>query len=143
MNTIKNENYFFNEAEYEQASNSYLMSVVAIIGGLPLPIFNLIATLIFYFYNRKKSHFIRWHCTQALLMQLFLFIINSINISWTLRIVFGSAQLTNNYIAYLICVIIFNIVDLFITIKVASKVRNGETINLWFFTELTHLICKK
>jgi len=35
------------ESELERASNSYLMSLVALIGGLPMPIFNLLATLFF------------------------------------------------------------------------------------------------
>ena len=35
------------EHEAEKASNSYLMSLIAIIAGLPLPIINLLATLIF------------------------------------------------------------------------------------------------
>ena len=39
------------EHESEKASNSYLMSLIALIAGLPLPIINLIATLIFYLGN--------------------------------------------------------------------------------------------
>ena len=54
-----------NESETEIASNSYLMSLIAIIVGLPLPIVNLIATFIFYLSNRKSTYFVRWHCTQA------------------------------------------------------------------------------
>jgi len=41
------------EDEREYASNSYLMSLFALFVGLPLPIFNLIATIIFYLGNRK------------------------------------------------------------------------------------------
>ena len=39
-------NYEPLEHEFEKASNSYLMSLMAIIVGLPLPIINLIATFI-------------------------------------------------------------------------------------------------
>ena len=42
------------EHEAEKASNSYLMSFIALIAGLPLPIINLIATLIFYMGNRNE-----------------------------------------------------------------------------------------
>ena len=41
--------------EAEKASNSYLMSVVAVIAGLPLPIINLVATAIFFLGNRKGT----------------------------------------------------------------------------------------
>ena len=40
------------EHEAEKASNSYLMYLVAVIAGLPLPILNLLATLVFYMGNR-------------------------------------------------------------------------------------------
>ena len=43
------------EAEAEKASNSYLMSLIAIMVGFPLPIINLMATLFFYIANRKST----------------------------------------------------------------------------------------
>ena len=62
-------NYEPLEYEKESASNSYLMSLIAGILAVPLPIINLIATLIFYIAT-KSSYFIRWHCTQLILSQL-------------------------------------------------------------------------
>ena len=43
---ISNTTFYYrpNESELERASNSYLMSLVAVIGGLPLPILNLLHT---------------------------------------------------------------------------------------------------
>ena len=64
------------EHENEKASNSYLMSLVAVIAGLPLPIINLLATFFFYLANRKSTFFVRWHCTQALLSQAVLLFSN-------------------------------------------------------------------
>ena len=64
------------DSEMERASNSYLMSLVAVIGGLPLPIFNLLATFFFYLGNRKSTSYVKWHCTQALISQLGLFFFN-------------------------------------------------------------------
>jgi len=65
------------EHEAEKASNSYVMSLIAIMGGLPLPIINLIATFVFYLGNRRGTYFVRWHCTQALLSQFVLLPFNS------------------------------------------------------------------
>ena len=75
------------EHEAEKASNSYLMSLIALIGGLPFPIINLFATFIFYLGNRKGTYFVRWHCTQALLSQFSLLFINSYGFWWTVSIV--------------------------------------------------------
>ncbi len=66
------------EHEAEKASNSYLMSLIAVMAGLPLPILNLIATLIFYLGNRKGTYFVRWHCTQPLVSQLSMLAMNSV-----------------------------------------------------------------
>ena len=88
MINVKQFNYEPGEHEAEAASNSYLMSLIAIIVGLPLPIINLIATLIFYIGNRKGTYFVRWHCTQALLSQLSMLFINSFGFWWTISIIF-------------------------------------------------------
>jgi uncharacterized membrane protein len=74
------------EHEREKASNSYLMSLVAVIAGLPLPIINLLATFFFYLANRKSTYFVRWHCIQALLSQMVLLFANSYSFWWTVSI---------------------------------------------------------
>ena len=78
------------EDEREKASNSYVMSLVAGMAGLPLPIINLIATAIFYLGNKKGTYFVRWHCTQALLSQISMLLINSFSFTWTMLIIFNS-----------------------------------------------------
>ena len=142
MISIKNFNYTPGEHEAEKASNSYLMSLVALIAGLPLPIINLIATLFFYIGNRKGTYFVRWHCTQALLSQLSLLLMNSVGFWWTISIIFGEVVLDNKFISYLLTVFLFNLTELISTIYSAIKTRNGIHIEWWFFGGLTNLICK-
>lgn len=130
-----------NEYEKERASNSYLMSVVAIAIGLPLPIINLIATAIFYFGNRRSTRYVRWHCTQALLSQLTVFIINSIGYTWTLRVLFSSkVEATNSYFAYICVLIVFNLVEFFASIVLAIRVRKGEHAEWWIWGAMTDII---
>ncbi|MCD9014042.1 hypothetical protein [Parachryseolinea silvisoli] len=128
--------------ESEKASNSYLMSVVAVIAGLPLPIINLLATLFFYFGNRKGTFFVRWHCTQALLSQATVLCMNSAGFAWTMSIIFGDVTLTNPYIAYMITVVLFNISEFIATVYAAIVTRKGQHVSFWFFGPLTALICK-
>jgi uncharacterized membrane protein len=130
------------EHEREKASNSYLMSLVAVIAGLPLPIINLLATLFFYIGNRKSTYFVRWHCIQALLSQLVLLFANSYSFWWTVSILFTDEKATNNYFAYLFTVILFNITEFISTIYLAINTRKGKHVELWFFGPLTNLICK-
>lgn len=135
--------YVPDDSELEKASNSYVMSLLAIMVGMPLPIINLIATFIFFVGNRNGSYFVRWHCTQALFSQLFVLIINSIGLSWTLRILFSDLELSNRYIGYMITLFIFNLSEIIATIYAAQKTRKGMHVNFWFFGTLTDLTCRK
>ncbi len=134
--------YTPSEHELEKASNSYLMSLVALIAGMPLPIINLVATFFFYIGNRKGTYFVRWHCIQALLSQLSLLFMNSFGFWWTVSIIFGPETITNKYLAYIITVFFFNIIELIATIYTAIKVRKGQHISWWFYGDITQFICK-
>lgn len=134
--------YLPNEHEAEKASNSYIMSLVAIMGGFPLPIINLIATVIFYMGNRKCTYFVRWHCTQALLSQFFLLPFNSVGFWWTISIIFSDEKISSNYIAYIITIFIFNLIEFIGTIYSAIATRKGKHVEWWFIGGLTDLICK-
>lgn len=130
------------EHEAEAASSSYLMSLIAIIAGLPLPVVNLIATFLFYLGNRRSTYFVRWHCTQALLSQLSLFLINSTGFWWSMSILFREDIITSSYIAYLLSALIFNLVEFIVTIYTAIQTRKGIHVEWWFYGSLTKLICK-
>lgn len=128
------------EHEAEKASNSYLMSLVAVVAGLPLPIINLLATFFFFVANRKSTSFVRWHCTQALVSQLSLLVINSIGFWWTMSIVFGSSQITNEYLAYFISVLVVNLSEFIATVYTATQTRKGLHVKWWFYGPLTDLL---
>jgi len=142
---ISNSTFYYrpNESELERASNSYLMSLVAVIGGLPLPILNLLASLFFYLGNRKSTPFVKWHCTQNLLSQFGLFFLNSTGFWWTFSIVFDDEKVTNYYVGYMITLVLFNLVEFISTIILASKTRKGIHAELFLFSDLTNLIIKK
>jgi len=130
------------EHEAEKASNSYVMSLVAIMGGLPMPIINLIATLFFFIGNRKGTYFVRWHCTQALLSQFFLLPFNSAGFWWTVSIIFTPETISSKYIAYILTIFIFNLIEFIGTVYTAIVTRKGEHVEWWVIGGLTNLICK-
>jgi uncharacterized Tic20 family protein len=140
MITIRQFEYKPVEVESEKASNAYLMSLIAFMVGLPLPIVNLLATLIFYLNNIKGTKFVKWHCTQALLSQLTIFLMNSAGLYWTLSIIFGDHELNNNYIAYLITIFIFNVVEFAATVVAAIYTRKGQHVEWWFFSSIANSI---
>lgn len=125
------------ESEREKASNSYLMSVIFITFALPLPIINLIATLVFSVANRKAPTFVKWHCTQALLSQFSLFVINTVAFIWTVLLLFQVFTLSNWYFGYLITIILFNLVEFIATVVAAIKTRKGVHHRWFFYGDLT------
>jgi len=142
MISIKRFVYEPGEHELEKASNSYVMSLVAIIGGLPFPIINLIATLAFYVGNRKGTYYVRWHCMQALLSQFSVFLVNTVGFWWTISVILGYESISNQYIAYLFTILLFNAAEFLGTIFTAIKARKGVHVEWWFYGDLTNLICK-
>lgn len=128
--------------EAESASNSYLMSLVALVAGLPFPIVNLIATFLFFIANRKGTYFVRWNCMQALWSQLGLLLVNSACFWWTVSIIVSDEKLSNEYFAYLFTVVFFNLLEFISTIYAAVQTRKGKHVQLWFFGSLTNLTCK-
>jgi uncharacterized membrane protein len=124
------ETYIFPH-EYEQASNSYLMAVVSVIAGIPLPIINLIAAIGFYLGHRKSTYFVRWHCIQSIIGQALLIPFNSIAFGWTIGVIFGNREASTAYWIYIITILWFNIFEFIVVLYTASKVRNGHNIR-WF-----------
>jgi hypothetical protein len=142
MISLEKFQYTPTEHEAEKASNSYVMSLIAIMGGLPLPIINLIATFFFYIGNRKGTYFVRWHCTQALFSQFLLLPFNSAGFWWTISIIFTPETITSRYIAYILTIFIFNLVEFIGTTYTAIETRKGHHVEWWVIGGLTNLICK-
>lgn len=137
MNTHRFDN------ELEQASGVYLMSLAVALVGLPLPIVNLLATVGFAFAVRKsRSSFVRWHCLQALVSQVPLFVTNTILFWWTIALFLGKTPLTSFYFAYLFTIILFNVLELFATVYAAIRVRQGKHIKFFACGALIDLVYK-
>lgn len=129
------------EDELEKASNAYLMSLLAIMVGMPLPVINLFASILFYLGNRRSTWFVRWHCTQTLLAQLTVLCINSVGFTWTIQVIFGNKLVTNDYIGYIIALVLFNLFEFATTMYAAIQVRKGELVNFWFWGTLATIVC--
>lgn len=143
MIETKQLNERISDGDKERAANSYIMSIVAIMAGMPLPIINLLATIFFLVAHRKGSYCVRWHCYQAFVSQLFLFFVNTTTFWWTVSIVLGSNLVTNAYIAWLIIAFIFNVYEIIGTFYSAIKIRKGEHLSWWFYGDIVDLIVKK
>ncbi|OFY62812.1 MAG: hypothetical protein A3H98_10070 [Bacteroidetes bacterium RIFCSPLOWO2_02_FULL_36_8] len=124
------------ERDRDEASLAYLISLVTLIAGLPLPVINLIVMLIYYFNVRKRSSFVQFHCFQALTSQSAIVLLNAVALFWTIRIIFYGVSFTPYYFGYLFTIFIFNLVDFIFNIIAAIKAKKGEYYYFTFFGKL-------
>lgn len=160
---MKNSNQPLQPYQYEAASNAYLMSLAAVVAGLPLPIINVIASFIYYMAKRKSSYAIRWHALQALLAQIIVMPFNSVAVWWTIKILSNKmlwveeypgsytirsadylfASFSSIYWAYLAFVLLLNIFEFIAVISTAIQVRKGINTRWFGIASLTDALCSK
>ena len=141
--SVRIEDVVPHEDEMERASGCYIMSLVAVMIGLPMPIINLAATGLFYLMSRRGTFFVRWNSIQALVSQVPLFIMNNILFWWTIRILFCFTDLSSVYIAYFITVNLYNIYDFVETVRSAVNTRKGKVHKWYLYGTITDKICKR
>lgn len=115
------------EREKEDAMGAYLMMFAAVAIGLPLPVINLIASIIYYFINRKKSRFIHFHCVQALLTQIPTTVINWVAVIWGVTILVSDQyDATDIFWAYVVFAGACTLLYFIVSIIAAYKARQGK-----------------
>lgn len=114
------------EREKEDAMGAYLMMFASLATSLPLPVINLIAAVVYYYVNRKKSRFIHFNCLQSLLSQLPTTLVNWILLYWALQIFFFKNYEINDYFyAYLGFSVLANLIYFVYSIVAAVRARKG------------------
>ena len=61
---------------------AYLMMFASLAIGLPIPLLNLIASVIYFLVNRKTSPFVAFHALQALLTHIPVVLLNAGVVAW-------------------------------------------------------------
>lgn len=124
--------------EREDAMGAYLMMFAAIGAGLPLPILNLIAAVIYYFIHKNRQPFVHFHALQAMLSQLPTSIMNAVAVFWTIRIFLFDWDFTDTYKGYLIMLVVANLLYFVFSIVAAVRARQGRLYYLMFFGRLSY-----
>jgi len=110
----------------EDAMSGYLMMFASIGAGIPLPVINLIAGIIYFYISRNKSPFVRFHATQAVLSQLPTSLLNAGLIFWLIRIFFFDYELNDYFKIYAVIVGFLNISYFGFSIWAAVQARKGR-----------------
>ena len=78
--------------------------------GLPLPISNMIAAVIYLFVNRGRSRFVAFHSLQSLLWQIPVTLVNLVAVVWLVRIIWWDQPVTGRFWGCVILAALVNIV---------------------------------
>ena len=113
------------QAEREDAMSAYLMMFATAALGLPLPILNLVAAIVYYYVNREKGRFVQFHMLQSLYSQIPVTLLNSGLVAWTIVNFAKDLDFTNIYWGYLVMTGVADLVYLIFSIVGALKARKG------------------
>lgn len=122
----------------EDAMGAYFMMFATAALGLPLPILNLVAAIVYYYVNRDKGKFVQFHTLQSLYSQIPVSILNSGLVAWTIVNLVKDMNFTGFYWGYLIMVGTADLVYFIFSIVGAVKARKGLFYYFLFFGKLAY-----
>ena len=124
--------------EKEDAMGAYLMMFATVAIGIPFPVLNLVAALIYLYINRNKGRFVYFHSLQSLYSQIPVTLLNAGLVVWFLICLIPDVQFTNEFIAYAIMTGIADIIYLIFSLIAAAKARKGIFYYFVFFGKLAY-----
>ncbi len=122
----------------EDAMGAYLMMFATAALGLPLPILNLVAAIVYYFVNRDKGKFVQFHMLQSLYSQIPVTLLNSGLVAWTIVNFVRDLDFTSMYWGYLIMTGVAGLVYFIFSIIGAVKARKGLFYYFIFFGKIAY-----
>lgn len=122
----------------EDAMGAYFMMFATSAIGIPLPLLNLVAAIIYYYVNRSKGKFVQFHTLQSLWSQIPVTMLNSGLVAWTIVNFVRDLNFTSFYWGYLVMTATANLVYFIFSIVGAVKARNGIFYYFLFFGKIAY-----
>ena len=122
----------------EDAMGAYFMMFATAAMGLPLPILNLVAAIIYYFVNREKGRFVQFNTLQSLYSQIPVSLLNSGLVAWTIVNFVKEYDFTSIYWGYLVMTAAADLIYFIFSIVGAVKARKGIFYYFVFFGKIAY-----
>ena len=126
------------EREKEDAMGAYFMMFATAGIGIPLPILNLIAAIVYYFVNKSKGRFVQFHMLQSLYSQIPVTLLNTGLVVWIITNLVKQYEFTEVFWGYVIMAAVANLVYLIFSIVGAVKARKGLFYYFLFFGKISY-----
>jgi uncharacterized membrane protein len=114
------------EREKDDAMGAYLMMFASLAIGLPIPIVNLVASVIYFLVNRKSSPFVAFHALQALLTHVPVVLLNAGLVGWLVGILVAQIGFAAAFFWYLFFTILVNLAYIVWSIVALIYARKGR-----------------
>lgn len=124
--------------EREDAMGAYFMMFATAALGLPLPVINMIAAIIYYFVNKSKGRFVQFHTLQSLYSQIPVTLLNIGLVVWVITNLVKEYDFTEVFWGYLVMTATANLIYLVFSIIGAVKARKGMFYYFLFFGKLSY-----
>ena len=125
------------ERERDDAMGSYLMMFASLAIGLPIPLVNLIASVIYFLVNRKTSHFVAFHALQALLTHIPVVLLNAGLVAWLVTALVTAAGFHPEFFRYLFFTVLVNLAYIVWSIVALVHAHKGR----FFYMPLIGRLC--
>jgi len=116
------------ERDKEDAMGAYLMMFASLAIGLPIPLVNLIASVIYFFVNRKNSLFAAFHSLQALLTHIPVVLLNAGTVAWVIVNLVVKPAYAGGFFWYLFFTILVNLAYIIWSIVALVRARKGRFV---------------
>jgi uncharacterized Tic20 family protein len=126
------------DREKEDAMGAYFMMFAALGLGFPLPLINLIASLIYFVIHRRKSRFVAFHALQSLISHLPVAAFNVALIVWLLWILATTTHFASEFFVFLVFVAFANILYIVYCVVALTRARKGQLYYMPFFGRLCY-----
>jgi uncharacterized membrane protein len=126
------------QREKDDAMASYLMMFASWAVGLPLPLVNLVASVVYYTVNRKSSKFVAFHALQSFLSQVPVSLLNAGIVGWGIGLLVkgDAAGSLWPFLGYAFFAAAVNILYLAFSIVALRHANKGRFYYLPFFGRL-------
>jgi len=120
------------EREKEDAMGAYLMMFAAWGAGFPFPLIGLVASIIYFYINKKSSSFTAFHSYQALLTHIPISLLNAAAVIWGVILFVGNAHHhVRVFAAFCTFAGIWNIIYMASSIIACVNARKGRFYYFW------------
>jgi len=105
--------------------------------GLPIPLLNLIASVIYFFVNKKTSAFVAFHALQALLSHIPVVLLNAGVVAWIIVNIATHAPSWAWFLWYLFFSILVNLTYIVWSIVALINANKGRFFYMPFFGRIS------